>query len=84
MSTHLVEKIAASSGDITCYARTSCLHQPGRWVKMQIFDRDALEPGFNAAGPAVIEEYGSTTLVSPGDRFEIGALHEIRIQCSQR
>ena len=48
----------------------------------QIFDREALEPGFKAAGPAIIEEYGSTTLVRPGDRFEIGALREIRIDCS--
>ena len=44
----------------------------------QIYHRDALEPGFSAAGPAVIEEYGSTTVVWPGDRFEIGELHEIR------
>jgi N-methylhydantoinase A len=46
-----------------------------------IYHRDTLEPGFGAAGPAVIEEYGSTTVVWPGDRFEIGALHEIRIRC---
>ena len=41
-----------------------------------------LAPGFKAAGPAVIEEYGSTTIVWPGDRFEIGELHEIRIYCA--
>jgi N-methylhydantoinase A len=51
------------------------------WINAQIFDRDTLEPGFNEAGPAIIEEYGSTTLIWPGDRFEIGALHEIRIHC---
>jgi N-methylhydantoinase A len=56
----------------------------GGWLDAQIFNRDALEPGFSGAGPAVIEEYGSTTVVWPGDRFEIGALHEIRIQCSGR
>ena len=54
----------------------------GGWLDGQIFHRDALEPGFSATGPAVIEEYGSTTLVWPGDRFEIGTLHEIRIYCS--
>jgi N-methylhydantoinase A len=54
----------------------------GGWLDAQIFNRDALEPGFSASGPAVIEEYGSTTLVWPGDRFEIGALHEIRIECA--
>ena len=56
----------------------------GGWLDGQIFHRDALEPGFSATGPAVIEEYGSTTLVWPGDRFEIGALHEIRIYCAAK
>ncbi len=46
-----------------------------------IYDRDALEPGFAAEGPAIIEEYGSTTLIWPGDRFEIGRMGEIRIGC---
>jgi N-methylhydantoinase A len=50
-------------------------------LEAQIFDREALESGFSASGPAVVEEYGSTTLVWPGDRFEIGELHEIRIDC---
>ena len=54
----------------------------GGWLDAQIYHRDALEPGFSAPGPAVIEEYGSTTVVWPGDRFTIGELHEIRIQCS--
>jgi N-methylhydantoinase A len=58
------------------------IESAGGWLDAQIFNRDALEPGLSAAGPAVIEEYGSTTLVWPGDRFEIGALHEIRIHCS--
>jgi N-methylhydantoinase A len=54
----------------------------GGWVDAQIYQRDALAPGFKAAGPAVIEEYGSTTIVWPGDRFEVGQLHEIRIYCA--
>jgi N-methylhydantoinase A len=54
----------------------------GGWIEAQIFSRDALDPGFDGVGPAVIEEYGSTTLVWPGDRFAIGGLHEIRIYCS--
>jgi N-methylhydantoinase A len=55
----------------------------GTMVETKIFDRGALAPGFAAPGPAVIEEYGSTTLVAPGDRFEIGDLHEIRIHCGE-
>jgi N-methylhydantoinase A len=30
-------------------------------------------------GPALVEEYGSTTVIGPRDRFEIGQLGEIRI-----
>ncbi len=54
----------------------------GGWLDAPIYHRDALAPGFKAAGPAVIEEYGSTTIVWLGDRFEVGELHEIRIYCA--
>jgi N-methylhydantoinase A len=55
----------------------------GGTLDAQIFDRTALAPGFKATGPALIEEYGSTTLVWPGDSFEIGTLGEIRIHCGR-
>jgi len=48
-------------------------------VAAQVHDRTALAPGFKGEGPALIEEYGSTTLIAPGDRFEVGTLGEIRI-----
>ena len=48
-------------------------------VETPVHQRSALPAGFSADGPAVIEEYGSTTIVWPGDRFEIGELMEIRI-----
>jgi N-methylhydantoinase A len=48
-------------------------------VAAQVYDRTALAPGFKGEGPALIEEYGSTTLIAPGDRFEVGTLGEIRI-----
>jgi N-methylhydantoinase A len=51
-------------------------------VETRVYERDALPAGFEAVGPAVIEEYGSTTLIWPGDRFKIGAMGEIRIDCS--
>jgi N-methylhydantoinase A len=52
------------------------------FVETTVFRRHALEPGFSAQGPAVIEEYGSTTLVAPADRFTVGGLREIRIECT--
>jgi len=50
-------------------------------LETTVYDRASLTAGFAAKGPAIIEEYGSTTVVWPGDRFEIGNLHEIRIHC---
>jgi N-methylhydantoinase A len=51
-------------------------------IDATVYDRYSLERGFSAEGPAVLEEYGSTTVVWPGDRFTIGELHEIRIDCA--
>ena len=50
-------------------------------VETAVYDRYALAPGFTATGPAVIEEYGSTTIVAPGDLFTVGTLKEIRVDC---
>jgi N-methylhydantoinase B len=55
---------------------------PGGMHHAKVYQRATLRPGFTGVGPAVIEEYGSTTLVWPGDRFEVGAMHELRLTCS--
>jgi N-methylhydantoinase A len=52
-------------------------------VPAKVFARRGLSFGFSAQGPAVIEEYGSTTLIGPTDKFEIGELGEIRITLGQ-
>ena len=48
-----------------------------------VYDRYTLPAGFASSGPAVIEEYGSTTIVGPDDTFSIGTLGEIRIRLAQ-
>jgi N-methylhydantoinase A len=58
--------------------------EAGRMVPTRVLDRYSLPVGFKGEGPMVIEEYGSTTIVAPGDRVEIGPLKEIRIQCGVR
>jgi N-methylhydantoinase A len=52
-------------------------------VDAAVYQRVSLPRGFAAAGPAIVEEYGSTTLVWPGDRFKIGDLHEIEVHCGK-
>jgi N-methylhydantoinase A len=68
----------------SAYTRKIYIGGAGGWLDGKIFHRDALEPGFTAPGPAVIEEYGSTTVVWPGDHFAVGELREIRISCSAK
>jgi N-methylhydantoinase A len=53
-----------------------------RFLDAAIFDRYALPIGFSGAGPALIEEYGSSTLIGPRDSFTVGKLKEIDIDCS--
>lgn len=53
-------------------------------IDSPIYQRSALPIGFAAAGPAIIEEYGSTTVVGPDDRFEVGRLGEIHILFDQK
>jgi N-methylhydantoinase A len=36
-----------------------------------IYDRASLPPGFTLAGPAVIEEFGSTTVLFPGHKLKV-------------
>jgi N-methylhydantoinase A len=54
---------------------------PGRQSALpaRIYARSSLPFGFAAEGPAVIEEYGSTTIVGVNDRFTVGELGELRI-----
>ena len=43
----------------------------GAFRQTPIYDRSALPAGFHLEGPAVIEEFGSTTVVFPGQRLDV-------------
>ena len=75
----------ATKGGASAAPRSRAVYFPERAARIDtpVFDRRTLQAGFEAAGPAVIEEYGSTTIVGPEDRFAIGSLGEIRIRLSQ-
>jgi N-methylhydantoinase A len=47
-----------------------------------IYVRDRLRIGSEIEGPAVIEEFGSTTIIGPGDRLRVGELGEFDIALS--
>jgi N-methylhydantoinase A len=52
-----------------------------RFLDATILDRYALPVGYAGRGPALIEEYGSSTLIGPRDTFTVGKLKEIDIDC---
>ncbi|MCC6778926.1 MAG: hydantoinase/oxoprolinase family protein [Hyphomicrobiales bacterium] len=64
-------------------ARPVLFLEEDRHLETTIYDRYALAPGFAARGPALVVEYGSSTLIGPRDAFSIGKLGEIDIDCSQ-
>ena len=43
----------------------------GNSLKTEIYSRDELQPGKPYLGPAVVTEYGATTVIPPGKRFHV-------------
>ncbi|OGA89796.1 MAG: hypothetical protein A3G27_10650 [Betaproteobacteria bacterium RIFCSPLOWO2_12_FULL_66_14] len=48
-------------------------------LRTPIYSRSALPVGASIDGPAVIEEFGATTVLGPGDRLSVGSLGELTI-----
>jgi 5-oxoprolinase (ATP-hydrolysing)/N-methylhydantoinase A len=71
---------AAGGGDVAAKikGRRRAWFEPGA-VEATVYDRYALRPGDAFAGPAIIEEREATTVVPPGDRFEVDASLNLRI-----
>jgi N-methylhydantoinase A len=45
----------------------------GAWIETPIYDRAVLPAGHSLEGPCVVEEFGSTTVVWPGQWLEVDA-----------
>jgi N-methylhydantoinase A len=41
------------------------------WIDTPIYDRASLEGGMTGTGPMVIQEFGSTTVVFPGQSVSV-------------
>ncbi len=52
----------------------------GAFVKTRIYMRDSLTPGDTFAGPAIISEYSSATVLPPGDTLRVDALRNLVIE----
>jgi N-methylhydantoinase A len=53
-------------------------------VKTPTFIRDALKAGNRIAGPALIEEHASTTVVRPGDSLRVDELGDLVIAIGRK
>jgi N-methylhydantoinase A len=51
-------------------------------IDTPIHRRASLPIGFRLSGPAVIEEFGATTVIGPREHLEVGSLGELRIELS--
>jgi N-methylhydantoinase A len=60
--------------------RKVCLETANRFEECPVYARDTLAAGAEIAGPALIEEYGSTTVLFAGDRARISDTGEIVIE----
>ncbi len=56
------------------------LHTSAGWAEAPVWRRETLPVGFALTGPAVIEEYGSTTVLGTGDAAVVGELGQITIR----
>jgi N-methylhydantoinase A len=49
-------------------------------LETPVLFREELAPGDERTGPLVVEEYGSSTIVGPGDRLTVGVLGELVVE----
>ena len=59
---------------------TRRIHHRGDWMDAQVYDRTKLAPGHRLAGPAIVVQKDSTTLVLPGSYADVDAHRNLIIR----
>jgi N-methylhydantoinase A len=52
----------------------------GRFHDTRLYDRDLLQPGDTFAGPAIVSEYSSATVLPPGDVLRVDGLGNLLVE----
>jgi N-methylhydantoinase A len=73
-------QLTRTSGEPVARSRQVVFADNAGALPTAVYDRTGLPPGFNDHGPAIIEEYGATTVVGPQDTFQVGPRGELRIR----
>jgi N-methylhydantoinase A len=71
---------AQSHGDASSRARKLWSPRTRSFEEVPVYQRAALPLNLAIDGPAVIEEYGSATIIEAGDRLTVGEKGELRIR----
>ncbi|MCC6779424.1 MAG: hydantoinase/oxoprolinase family protein [Hyphomicrobiales bacterium] len=66
-----IPRLAARSGAPPARKSVRPVFFDGGFRDTPVYDRAALPPGFQLSGPAVVEEFGSTTVVFPHQHLEV-------------
>jgi N-methylhydantoinase A len=56
------------------------VHFDGEPLQTRVYDRDLLIPGDTFAGPAIVTEYSSATILPPGDVLRVDELRNLIIE----
>jgi N-methylhydantoinase A len=64
-------KLAARGRATPARKSVRLVYFDGAFRDTPVYDRAVLPPGFRLEGPAVVEEFGSTTVVFPGQQLEV-------------
>jgi N-methylhydantoinase A len=73
-------KLAAQGSDALIGQRSVVLTDPDKPVTCNIYDRDKLAAGDTVNGPAVVQEYASTTVLFAGDNLTVAPSGELIIR----
>ena len=71
---------ATPPADASSGSRPVYFSSRGGWVDAPTWRRDRLLAGNRVTGPALIEEYASTTVLAPGDRMEVDRFGNLVIE----
>ena len=77
-------KLAKRDGATPARKSVRPVYFDGAFRDTPVYDRAALLPGFRLDGPAVVEEFGSTTVVFPGQYLEVDPHGVLIVRSSRR
>jgi N-methylhydantoinase A len=73
-------RVSGSAQDAQTGSRPIYLDDAVRPVELAVYSRELLTPGVKVAGPCMVEEYASTTVMFPGDVAEVAETGELLIE----